>query len=642
MFGLEKFLKVLDYFYSTLEKKAIELQKDLSHIISDKLEEANKITKNNVTPLINFSDADIMKIINDFQIEGTKLTDDDINQALSNPDYDHSEKRKDVLYKVLQIKYLLSYCSSFNISFDKKQLEALELFIKEYKAILEAEKKKIDIIKIKNSEGVKEKETLSKVSQKYREKSGFIDEFDLIQKKLFFDLEPQFPMDVQKNVLIDIFNHNKDRYDTLMSSINKFSFREKMSENDLDEVLKKYNYSVKSLILSGNNRYYLDLLLAEGNLKRIDEVLGFLAKEFERPNSLPITSKKESIVAFVSVLVNSDIETLKLTFSELEKYGFDKEFALVDPSILFKQSDSNRYKKSPGISGSDSGQLLTGRAIDFSENLKFFSQKGFDMEMFKKKGTSTLTASSSQNKYNYEIMKLYGVSEFVTGNYSKFRNYSCFLSYHMPEVFDSFTELGPEGYQYITRYLSRLKTSDPKHELFYKLKKELRNLNSLTVRRIMSEAYRLIENDDVPKDIYNEKYGAIVPAEEDKYKKIITERLFDRKKKSLSGEIDRSAGNELFDYSILENDIVKQLESKCLVRKNGEKEESFPYIYDIDGVYISKNKFLKIFNILQDKAQEDLKGVIMCSLTFNSIISEDEYKVVSKFVSNLINEKRMG
>ena len=70
MFGLEKFLKVLDYFYSTLEKKAIELQKDLSHIISDKLEEANKMGQVELKEGIK----DVLNLNNTLQQQALDLT----------------------------------------------------------------------------------------------------------------------------------------------------------------------------------------------------------------------------------------------------------------------------------------------------------------------------------------------------------------------------------------------------------------------------------------------------------------------------------------------------------------------------------------------------------------------------------------
>ena len=160
--------------------------------------------------------------------------------------------------------------------------------------------------------------------------------------------------------------------------------------------------------------------------------------------------------------------------------------------------------------------------------------------------------------------------------------------------------------------------------------------------------YYIDSEDHKTQEEKNKIAGTIVPPIKNRevYDVIVASKLEERKKKYYKNEIDFNKGNIFFDYDLITDDVYTQrLEKKygTVPSEDGKTDKSDfnLQVYNIDGVYISKIKFLKVYEALKDEiTDENREDIILYALTYKSIISKEDFIKVQGAVRDLMKVKK--
>ena len=85
---------------------------------------------------------------------------------------------------------------------------------------------------------------------------------------------------------------------------------------------------------------------------------------------------------------------------------------------------------------------------------------------------------------------------------------------------------------------------------------------------------------------------------------------------------------QLLDYRIFDNRYIQKI--------NTFSDDQEPLIYNFDGIRISKIKVLRIFNILIKNSIIGNLDSFMFSISYNTIISEDNYNKLYDLIKDAI------
>ena len=159
--------KLLEYLNSLIKKYTEDLEsinKEInnnSELIEKDINKVKSIKKSN-SSLSDFTDIDIMHLTNKLSLDDDLLDEEDINEVLTNSEYDHSSARRNILFVILQSKYL----SMLNEQLDEEQLMTLRSFVNDLIEILKKEQlnNRDNNIKVKRI-----KERIDELSKGYQE-----------------------------------------------------------------------------------------------------------------------------------------------------------------------------------------------------------------------------------------------------------------------------------------------------------------------------------------------------------------------------------------------------------------------------------------------------------------------------------------
>lgn len=440
---------------------------------------------------------------------------------------------------------------------------------------------------------------------------------DISTLNILFD-ENNVGSDERRDILLSIIKYNKSLFNYKKkedeSSITKYG------DLDIDKVrviFKKYDYDFDSYSESFRNK-----VLGNGSFVRIREVLDSLSK-YKFPKVL-------NEYTLMSLLLGADKETISKCVSLATGNKLKVEQLLRIPGVLIKRENgtilSKRYNKFR-IVGYDSDNYkdevyIVGSFKDFEKNIYSLSKYGLSIKNVFNRCPLVLVIPNEILSDNLETFLEYGFTFKDRSNNLFDKAMPALLCNNLAEVIDQFIEIHPYGISYLRQNLSCIKTvSSCFDTMFYKIyysimKKGINeafitvisnNKSFLCFKNLESEEYLNI-NDNNKVEITN----TIIPefTDRDKYMEIIK-------------NTDLSIDIEIFDNEFIQN-----------INVYSDKEE--PLIYNFEGIRISKIKVLRIFNaLLKNHVLADIDS-FMFSITYNTIISQNDYNKLADIIKKVI------
>lgn len=430
-----------------------------------------------------------------------------------------------------------------------------------------------------------------------------------------------------------------------------------LSEDQLRELFEKYQIN-----WFNNNdeayKIYIEKLLKLGDLDKINSKLEFISNNRDYCDLRFI---KEYPEILYNILLYSDIDkVIKKNLDGLKDVGINTEeqysrFIKKAPMILYplvynphksgKKSTNKSEKKynSSRVSGVSKGMIQT---------LKLLYERKFDAIDVIDKCPSVLSFSPKTVEKAIKSLESYDI--YLNGEKDK-RTLSCLQKSNISTL-DIAIETG--FYQYLNDNKSKIPYSDI--SLYYK-GKLLRKNNSLFLKensifRIFKNNKRVLNGDFV--DYFDDNKTSM--SKEDIFKSYNALDLYN----PYFSEILENSNLEFVPQDIQNDLFIKKLDSKYMadivIDKNtleekymngdnydGETHKNLVYIFNNNGkeVIISRNKVLRIYNALFEnvdfKNQNiDRMQVLMYSITYLSMLDQEEYDIIKNEVNNLFLEKK--
>lgn len=440
---------------------------------------------------------------------------------------------------------------------------------------------------------------------------------DIPTLNILFD-ENNVSSDERRDILLSIIKYNKSLFNYKKkedeSSITKYG------DLDIDKVraiFKKYDYDFDSYSESFRNK-----VLGNGSFVRIREVLDSLSK-YKFPKVL-------NEYTLMSLLLGSDKETISKCVSLATSNKLKVEQLLRIPGVLIKRENgtilSKRYNKFR-IVGYDSDNYkdevyIVGSFKDFEKNIYSLSKYGLSIKNVFNRCPLVLVIPNEILSDNLETFLEYGFTFKDRSNNLFDKAMPALLCNNLAEVIDQFIEIHPYGISYLRQNLSCIKTVSSCfdtmfYKIYYSIMKKGINESFITVisnnksflcfKNLDSEEYLNI-NDNNKAEITN----TIIPEFTDrgKYMEIIK-------------NTDLSIDFEIFDNEFIQN-----------INVYSDKEE--PLIYNFEGIRISKIKVLRIFNALLKNHVLANMDSFMFSVTYNTIINQNDYNRLADIIKKVI------
>lgn len=466
----------------------------------------------------------------------------------------------------------------------------------------------------------KQLEGASRITDKIKELRsllGFIEDPKnkeyIIDDTLIQELLSSCTEEEQMAILFFILKYNQSLYHDKMSQ-QELIDRPRLNLEEVKELFDDFGYDFSEL-----KNVDQDYLLSYGHINQIREILECLQK-FHFPRfDLRRNGKK-----LVAILVNSDVQTIE----DIVDYSHEKDISpqtllLLVPALI-KQT-----KQHTGQSGNFVGQSsssITGRSEDYKKNIKFLEKIGFQISFIVKKCKELLIMSNAKLEANYQKFELYGF-KVPTDEYGNLCHpaLSCLMSNNFDEIVDQFIEISPKGHSYIRDNMSRVSTITSPHDLcFYNIYASYMDQNEVG-DKLIPEGPFVNENHSELKlrgeiTRYSGSGYEKIPyrgiTEENKQEKTMTVDIDCLNKDEFDKAVEKHRGNEEELYDLVFNDNVI-LGLDTYIDKND------PLRYDFDGVLISKQKVLRIFNILKNEHLDSLEDSLFYAITYNSILNQD-------------------
>ncbi len=509
-----------------------------------------------------------------------------------------SSKKESILEEYNNIKGIISRNIDFN------DVSKLLMFVKDMNISL---KDKIDIIREINSQVFKiEAETLTE------------------------DVS-----DTEEIEVIDVVN---------ISNINV---------EDVQALFSKYGYDIHSIFDDED----IDRIVKYGNLQNMEEIL-IAIKDIKLNND----KKQSSKLANIFVLSNGEIvKTVldnikadsKANFSS-NNYSLSEIFnSYLNVYPLFIKGNKSLDKvngKGPGGDGpiNESVTGSFGKYLAIRNIIKSEDNDADINAMIERSGSVFVQCSARSFKKRLEKFKLYGATK---DNY--FGTLSCFLGNHSLDIIDVFRELGHDKYLFkggfsttcrrvdnINMTLSLIKLYNKRGESiyfrepdgdrrkYYKLKGYISTPKSGSKggmilagdTRDMLDMGLIVKTSDIAFPKRNGEKGVIL-SELGRFENYCNKYYEENVTKY--DEYDRIISDN-------ENDNITSMSlNNIYIRELDDAYKVSEYLYDIDGVMISRFKVLRVFETLLSNRLGNLDGLFV-AITRNSILTKDELERIDK------------
>ena len=374
------------------------------------------------------------------------------------------------------------------------------------------------------------------------------------------------------------------------------------SEEDLTNVLLKYGYDFNSF-----RKECKEYLIKYIDINKMDNILNLV-----KNNSLELTiDKKMKQEQFVRVMRYSSTEVIEEYITICEENNINKQLLLDKNMDVLYTSNKSRHRKKYKTSDNNinntendnkQGTLALSNGLfgDFKENISFLKSKG--ISVFNNK--DILISNPDIIKRNYEVFnEIYKCK--ITDN-----NLTGLLLGTNIDWIDRLIELSPLGLYYARENLGSRTNFSKK--IMYKIKQKEIDGDSLFYRD-SNYNVRYKSTDKSYPDL-DKLISLIEP--------VTLELTNDKTQKINSINIEYTAN---INPNIFDNESIKFLED------NYKKDE---YLYDINGVRISRQKVIRIINTFINKGIVITEDEIKYALTYNSIINQEELDTIINYRNN--------
>lgn len=422
---------------------------------------------------------------------------------------------------------------------------------------------------------------------------------------------------------------------------------------DVQALFSRYGYDIHSIFDDED----IDRIVKYGNLQNMEEIL-IAIKDIK----LNDDKKQSSKLANIFVLSNGEIvKTVldnikadsKANFSS-NNYSLSEIFnSYLNVYPLFIKGNKSLDKvngKGPGGDGpiNESVTGSFGKYLAIRNIIKSEDNDADINAMIERSGSVFVQCSARSFKKRLEKFKLYGATK---DNY--FGTLSCFLGNHSLDIIDVFRELGHDKYLFkggfsttcrrvdnINMTLSLIKLYNKRGESiyfrepdgdkrkYYKLKGYISTPKSGSKggmilagdTRDMLDMGLIFKTSDIAFPKRNGEKGVIL-SELGRFENYCN-RYYEENVTKYD-EYDRIISDN-------ENDNITSMSlNNIYIRELDDAYKVSEYLYDIDGVMISRFKVLRVFETLLSNRLGNLDGLFV-AITRNSILIKDELERIDK------------
>ena len=513
----------------------------------------------------------------------------------------------------------LNSINGTNMVLDEGQMEVLNIFLRKLHEYISERR---DFM-LKNNIDI---EKLTEINDKYKalattlsnpKNTNFISDMDSLIT--LFD-EVSLPEEERQKIIVSLIKYNRNIFNSKNKTGKKKVNSNLLDTNKVKEIFKKYGYDFSKL--SGDIQ---DKILEFGKLGKIKEVLCTLSKlgleklDEEKNGyqlmSLVLASDKETIgntvkFALKKRILNNLLVVMPSAFISSENNSFNnignKKFKIMDSAFI------NNYK--PYIVGCD---------LEFRNNALLLEKYGLSVKYVLDKCPLLLMISNEKLSNNLELFLEYGFS--FNGKKKRLVNSAlmALTADNFSEIVDQFIEIHPFGVKYLRDNLSSIKTVKRADDiLFYNIYySRLFENDDVAFRRVISNNTEYLCICGNINDRFRKSYYGI----NDSNKREITNTIipiFNAKNRYL--EVLEKDYDRVIDVSIFDNEYIQKI--------NVFSDEVEPLIYNFGGIRISKIKVLRIFNILIKNGILASLDSLLFAITYNTIISAENYERLSKMI----------
>lgn len=398
---------------------------------------------------------------------------------------------------------------------------------------------------------------------------------------------------------------------------------QKMSESAIKELLEKYDYSYDSL--TNDNKKYLAKYAYK---EKLEDVLNALKEA-----GIHIELNKPSVKrTFCKILVVSNSESIK-EFMNLCSENSIEPMSFIDSLPVVLIPNTVRAPKPSFAAGNEkkSDEATQGVFGNFKVNLKYLSERKYNIETIARKCKKALTINPIILKYNLETLSDVYKIDMTDG-----KSFTGILLGTSIENLDRIIESTKCGYEYakannsslvnITlKNLYQIRVADARGiNLFYYENRKAKDANGdeMLYHALVKFSAHSKSLDD-PKYKDDERLKILELSDEEvqrEFGQVIPEFVSDKEKSTTYDVLVSSTKSER--VTITDNPYIKLLDSHYKVNE---------FLYMINTTLISRQKVLRVCQNLKDNGIRIGEEEIKYALSYNSILNEEDVKNISNF-----------
>lgn len=432
-----------------------------------------------------------------------------------------------------------------------------------------------------------------------------------------------------------------------IEQVNFEDIQETAIELSLESVVslfEEYGYDFNQLPDKEKNK-----ILLKGNLNTIREILEVLKEnkidlnEKMNKNTIFITKSSQLTAIFINSnanLVSSIIELSKEKIKLFKNGQLDFILLIERPSIFIEGTKKEKtIKDGVGGTGTNSEEI-SGCYQDFTENIKLILEKykeaygnevGFNEFFRKYKHKCVFEAPSQKIKNIINIFTMYDISP---KHY--LRALSSFSSSNMLDVLDIYIEL--DCYHYIKDNPSKL-IGKANSSIFEKI--AISRVIGLPETEMFNQKQRSVEGSNNKYiDLKITNIDKIISEQNYKFNKFRLEDNFDKLELSMIKEMEEHIRKSSNSGIVLAQMALQNSNTKTILKYLEQFVESTnKLIYNIDGIRISKNKVLRLYNTLKSYNFEESLVMILYILTRNSYLNQEQFEKLKSKINNMLEKE---
>lgn len=502
-----------------------------------------------------------------------------------------------------QIDFVRGYIGSL-----MQMVKDLDQKIKTREALVSKNKEK----SVVNNEIINGLETLNnKISDPVNE-----DVLDQNDFQAFYSIieDKNIPSDVKKQAIVKFIKYNADRISNTPKQNNKVSIE------DIKDLFSSYGFNdPKEVEIINKNRKELE---ARSDLQNMNSILSFM-----KDNKI---IKRFDIGSLLSICLVGSYESVRDTYKKLDKEHKLCDFYFQTPGAWVNNTlkQENKKIRYGGVSTKENPKSLyyAARKIsleDIELNEEFLKEKGFNIDLQSKENLGKLlTTPHYKLLQNYELCRSYGLYQ----DKNSLTNISPLYGSCIEEKMDRLIEAGLfncDGVsknvygRYVNRYPSSIITTSDAAITYYSYLRSIYSPDEYYSTIFSDTRNGMLKKSVVPKFAKKDgKYDKFVDTNfvnvmlprENEYDKILSE-----------------SDNITYDENVFHEKAVFDLERQFRVRDND-------YIYNIDGILVSRNKVLRTLSILMNKGVKIANEEVMYAITKGMFLSKDSLERISNKV----------